>query len=187
MLHSASASTTTNPTYTAYTPQVSAWSSDGQEILLEIGFYYRLPKDNLINLYLEIGGTDNGHDDVVNKLDHLVLNIAAETFRHVSTKFETRQFFTERLAVKEAMHQELVARLETFQITVPRFQLLDIDVPASFADAVEGVCKVQHRCCCCWTPAPAVNCTTLPSLLYLAASPPSRHCDCCSATPYPSY
>ena len=130
------------PACTAYTPQVSAWSSDGQEILLEIGFYYRLPRDNLVNLYLEIGGTDNGHDDVVNKLDHLVLNIAAETFKHVSTKFETRQFFTERLAVKESMHQELVTRLEAFKVTVPRFQLLDIDVPASFASAVEGMCTV---------------------------------------------
>lgn len=114
-------------TATSPSGPLDVWSADGQNLFLEISFYYGLRPDKVLDTYLKFGGQ---HDDVIRK-------IAAQTVRDCATDFETIDFFTKRTEIDNFMSQKISERLytETF-VNVTLFNLLAIDVPDKFEAAV---------------------------------------------------
>lgn len=117
--------------------RINLWTKDGQEVFAEIGFYYRIRPEKLADLYYTYG------------FDYLevIENIATNAFRDVSTEYNTIQFFEERDLINDRMHAELRERLlETVFVTVPRFNLLSLDMPDRFETAiVDKVIKEQEK------------------------------------------
>lgn len=106
---------------------VDVWSKDGQEILVEVGFYYRLQKDKIVDLYYRFE-----HD-----FESVVVAIAASALRDVATSFDTIEFFTNRESINVRMRTELQQRIrENVFADIARFELLGITVPAGFEAAV---------------------------------------------------
>jgi len=106
---------------------VDVWSQDGQEVYLEFGFYYKLERALLADLYYEYKE---------NWLP-VVEDTAANTVRDVATNFTTIDFFTSREEIDDAMFVELRRRVSACcfaNVTV--FNLLGIDVPDGFDRAV---------------------------------------------------
>lgn len=116
---------------------VNAWTKDGQEIFVEVGFYYQIIKEKLPELYYLYG----------EDYRPVIENIATNVFRDVSTRYDTIQFFTQRDAINNVMHAALDARLrETVYVAVPRFNLLSLDMPDTFETAiVDKVIKEQDK------------------------------------------
>lgn len=106
---------------------ITVWTKDGQEVRLEVGFYYKIQPHNLARLYYRFE-EDYGA---------VIRDLAIEAFREVTTEFDTIDFFERRHAINDAMHAALQEALrdEVF-CDVPRFNLLKISVPAKFDDAV---------------------------------------------------
>lgn len=103
---------------------------------MEAGFYFELDETKIINLYYEF---EQNYLPVIE-------DVAANAIRDVSTRFTTIQFFTNRSSIDEEMHLELQTRLAECCFTrVPIFNLLGIDVPERFRDAVEDVVIMQQE------------------------------------------
>ena len=117
--------------------RINLWTRDGQEVFAEVGFYYRIMPEKLSKLYYTYG------------FDYLsvIENIATNAFRDVSTEYNTIQFFEERDLINDRMHQELQLRLaSSVYVTVPRFNLLSLDMPDRFEVAiVDKVVKEQEK------------------------------------------
>lgn len=117
--------------------KINLWTKDGQEVFAEIGFYYQIIRSELSTLYYLYG------EEYISVIE----DIATNTFRDVSTRYDTIQFFTQRDAINNVMHAALDARLrETVMVTVPRFNLLSLDMPDRFETAiVDKVIKEQEK------------------------------------------
>lgn len=106
---------------------LDTWSADGQNLFIEMSFYYGLRPDKVLDIYLKFG---EQHDDVIRK-------IASETVRNCATDFETIDFFTKRTEIDNFMSQQISDRLYTeAYVNVTLFNLLAIDVPNKFEAAV---------------------------------------------------
>lgn len=107
---------------------ISVWSKDGQSVIIEAGFYYRIIPGNLTNLYFLY------KDNYLDKIEDIAMNV----LRDVSTQHDTIDFFVQRDAINKAMHESLNARLlDEAYVEVPRFNLLRLDMPDRFEKAVE--------------------------------------------------
>ncbi|KAA0164462.1 hypothetical protein FNF31_02386 [Cafeteria roenbergensis] len=115
---------------------VTVWSKDGQEIVLEAGFYIRLRKADILEIYYAY------QDQVMSVIE----DVAANAMRDVATGFTTLQFFTNRSSIDERMSQELGRRISACcYADVEVFNMLGIDVPSSFRVAVENVVISQQE------------------------------------------
>lgn len=117
---------------------INVWSKDGQEIVIEVGFYYQIQPEKLSEIYYKY--KDDGYVEVIE-------DIATNTFRDVATKHDTIAFFNDRVTINKEMHEELTSRLsEIMMVDVPRFNLLSIDTPTMFEQAiVDKVIKEQRK------------------------------------------
>jgi regulator of protease activity HflC (stomatin/prohibitin superfamily) len=115
----------------------SVWSQDGQEIILEVGFYYKIVPERLFDLFQRY----------FTNYVPVIEDIAMHAFRDVATSHDTIEFFTNRSAINTRLHEELEERLlDEVHVTVPRFNLLAITVPARFEEAVvDKVVTAQEK------------------------------------------
>jgi regulator of protease activity HflC (stomatin/prohibitin superfamily) len=115
---------------------VTVWSSDGQEIVLEAGFYFALQQQNIMELYYKYS----------DQYLPIIEDVAANSIRDVATRFTTLQFFTNRSTIDDQMETELQARIGACCFAdVSVFNLLGIDVPQRFREAVENVVISQQE------------------------------------------
>lgn len=117
--------------------KIGSWSKDGQEILLECGFYYKLQVPNAIKLYYKYQ----------EKYTTVLSKIAATAIRDTTTKYNTIDFFTAREPIQLSIMQEVRKRLaaELF-MDVPILNVMSIDVPDAFEAAViDKVIKQQKK------------------------------------------
>eukprot|EP00753_Platysulcus_tardus_P017833 PLAT6569.1.p2 GENE.PLAT6569.1~~PLAT6569.1.p2 ORF type:complete len:450 (+),score=234.53 PLAT6569.1:34-1383(+) len=116
---------------------ISAWTFNGQEIVVELGMYYRLEKDRIPDMYL------NHETDYLFTLE----NMAQEALKERTTTFSTIEFFTNRTQVNRVLHEHVNATLyKHMNVEVPLFNLLGIDLPDEFEDAVvDKIIQVQEK------------------------------------------
>jgi len=118
---------------------VEAWTNDGQEIELSVGFYYELNKDGIEELYFNHAQYNWGP---------IIEDVGASALRDVSTRYIAGDFFTKRNEIQDAMLVELRARLDAafaISVQVIQFNFLDVRIPAAFEDAVEARVVVAQQ------------------------------------------
>jgi len=106
---------------------ITCWTKSGQELIIEVGFYYQLDEDSLLDLFY------------VYKADYLptLEKIARHAIRDTTTTFATLEFFESRAAIQEAMFDEVNFRLKANCFArVPLLNILTIDVPDLFEQSV---------------------------------------------------
>lgn len=123
---------------------VSCWSKDGQSVFLEIGIYYRIIPTKVLQLFKQEGCAKT---PCLENAQHHLEDIMKTAIRMNSVHFDTLQFFTNRVnisntisaAVKKAVESEIFMEVE-------RFNLMSVDLPDKFEDAVtKKVVKAQLR------------------------------------------
>lgn len=72
---------------------LDVWSADGQAVLVEVSFYYKLRGDQIHNIFYTYGSN----------IDEVVRDMAAETVRDVATNYNTLEFFTNRSSIDQSM------------------------------------------------------------------------------------
>ena len=83
---------------TANLGSAACWTANGQNVYLELSFFYRLVDEtNLKSFYLEYEDNWKGY----------FARLAITKIKEVSTQFVTLYFFTDRLAISEKMKVEL--------------------------------------------------------------------------------
>jgi hypothetical protein len=105
---------------------LDAWSKEGQLINLDISFYYRLQRNNLVELYRRYG---QGYDAVF-------YNIGIVTLKSVTIQYTAVDFFTKRREIGARMKSALRARLLEEFATVDFFNLETVDVPDAFEQKI---------------------------------------------------
>jgi len=105
---------------------LDAWSKEGQLINLDISFFYRLQRDNLVELYRRYG---QGYDAVF-------YNIGIVTLKSVTIQYTAVDFFTKRREIGARMKSALRARLLEEFATVDFFNLGTVGVPQEFESKI---------------------------------------------------
>lgn len=100
-------------------PAITAATSGGQTVRLEISFQYRLMLTQLEPLYRKY--EKNYHTRFV--------TTSSTAIREISTRYETIDYFTDREAIAKVMHAAINVRLQEYYAVVVHFQLRRIDVP----------------------------------------------------------
>jgi hypothetical protein len=103
-------------------------TKDALTVSIELSFQYQLSidKDDLLTLYRAWG----------ENYEKAFLLSARNTLRDVMAEFNALQVFYERSSIEASMRQGLRDRLQTFKASLQSFQLLDIDLPAKFEQAL---------------------------------------------------
>lgn len=106
---------------------ITCWTNNGQELIIDVGFYYQLDRDKLMDLFFVY------KDDYLPTLE----KIARHAIRDVTTTFQTLDFFRKRGQIQEAMAKEVNKRVMEFCFAkVPLLNILTIDVPDGFERSV---------------------------------------------------
>jgi len=105
---------------------LKAWSQEGQLITLDLNFYYRLDRDNIINLYKRY--EDNWYTRFS--------QVAVRTIKAVAILYTADDFFTMRKAIGVQMKRDLRARLKLEFATVEIFNLNSIGIPTDFENKI---------------------------------------------------
>ncbi len=118
---------------------VEAWTNDGQEIELSVGFYYLLEKDGI-------------HDLFFNHAEHnwvlVIEDVGASALREVATRYTAGDFFTRRNEIQAAMVTELRSQLDAaykLSVNVLQFNFLGVNIPDAFENAVEARVVVAQQ------------------------------------------
>lgn len=106
---------------------IVARSKDGVVINLDCSFEYRLLRDQLIQLHFKFGS------------DYRlpISKTARETIRSVASEFEAFGFFLNRSIISNRMAEQMRVDLAVNHVSLNSFQLLDIQLPAAFASAIQ--------------------------------------------------
>lgn len=115
---------------TVTTSSLLARTEDGLQVTLDISFQYRLTEtiDAIIQLYSDF--QDNYRPAYV--------RIARNVLRDVASEFQAFQYFYNRSVVGAKMRDVLNSALANHSATVQAFQLLNVELPERFADAIEA-------------------------------------------------
>lgn len=108
---------------------VDVWSNDGQQVVLDASFYYRLQGNRIFDLFFTYGNASN--------VDIVIQEMAAETIRDVATLYKTVEFFTNRSELDTRLSKALQQRLSAdIWTNMTLFNLLSINIPSPFEKAV---------------------------------------------------
>jgi regulator of protease activity HflC (stomatin/prohibitin superfamily) len=107
---------------------LSAWSEEGQEVFLEVGFYYRLDRSKLVEIYKRF------NDQYHNRM----LQIAKRVLKQVTIQFQAIQFFSNRTMIGERMSRDLRVSLADENMILELFALRAVDIPDAFEDKVQS-------------------------------------------------
>ena len=109
---------------------LTARTYDGLSVELELSYQYRLEAaaESLASLYRDFG------------LDYEVAYIreSRDVLRTSASRFSAFEYFYNRSSVAAAMQQELTEALSRWHANVEAFQLLEYQLPSSFAIAIEN-------------------------------------------------
>jgi len=103
-----------------------AWSAEGQLITIDLSFYFRLDRDQIINLYKRY------EDQYYPRYSQ----ISVRTLKAVTIQYTTVDFFTLRAAIGVHMKRDLRARLKQEFCTVEIFNLRAINIPTDFENKI---------------------------------------------------
>lgn len=113
-----------------------AWSKEGQLIVIELGFYYRLQRDNIVSLYKKYN-----HD-----YHARMIQIATRSIKQVTIMYDATDFFEDRTNIGNHMSRELRARMIEEDMIMELFALRAIDIPNLFEQkVVDKVVKLQEK------------------------------------------
>lgn len=113
-----------------------AWSREGQLINIDLGFYYRLDRDMLVDIYKR-------HSDDYNSR---IVQIAIRSIKEVTIQYEATDFFEQRKRIGDHMSRDLRKRMREEYVFVELFALRAVDIPDLFeAKVVNKVVKLQEK------------------------------------------
>lgn len=114
---------------------VRAWSHEGQNLGIEMNFYYRIERDQIIQLYRRYGEDYHQRYKV----------IALSVIKKVTTLYEATEFFLERQQITAHIKLALQQRFSIEFATVELFNLRQINVPDMFeSKIIDKVVKAQE-------------------------------------------
>lgn len=109
-------------------PQIESRTNDGLEVLLEISFQYELISAKIYDLYMSY------------ELDYqnVIENIAVDALTDQATKYTAYDFFMNRAKIGSEMQEALdLALRNKTHVSIPFFQLRDVDLPDPFEAAIQ--------------------------------------------------
>lgn len=118
---------------------VEAWTNDGQEIELSVGFYYTLRKEGIQSMFFN-------HKQF--NWENIVEDVGASALREVATRYTAGAFFTQRNVIQDAMVAELRSQLQdayAIEVELVQFNFLAVRIPSDFEDAVEARVVVAQQ------------------------------------------
>lgn len=108
--------------------QLAAWSAEGQEVFLEVGFYYRLDRGKLVDIYKK-------YDE---KYHARMLQVAKRVIKQVTIQYQAIQFFSNRTLIGEKMARDLRVSLATEDMILELFTLRAVDIPDAFEAKIQS-------------------------------------------------
>ena len=120
--------TTLNAAEFAGSNQLSAWSAEGQEVFLEVGFYYRLDRGKLVDIYKK-------YED---KYHARMLQVAKRVIKQVTIQYQAIQFFSNRTMIGEKMARDLRVNLAVEDMILELFALRAVDIPDAFEAKIQS-------------------------------------------------
>jgi len=105
---------------------LKAWSAEGQLVTLDVSYYFRLQRDNVINLYKRY------EDSWYSRYSQ----VAVRTLKAVAILYTADDFFTTRKAIGVHMKRDLRARLKLEFADVEIFNLRAIGIPTDFENKI---------------------------------------------------
>lgn len=121
--------------FTGYSA-LRAWSKEGQLIVVDLGFFYRLDRDKIVDIYERYD--QDYHQRMV--------QIATRSIKQVTIQYEATNFFEDRLEIGQHMSRELRARMAEEDMIMELFALRAVDIPDMFeAKVVSKVVKLQEK------------------------------------------
>ena len=116
--------------YTSANNQITGRTQDGLAISLDIAFQYQLQKVGILDLYRNFGTDYN----------QVFFKIARDITRDIASLYDAIQFFNNRTLIGSVMEDLMIDVFENqHATTIAGFQLLQIDLPQSFDNALENV------------------------------------------------
>jgi len=106
---------------------LSAWSAEGQEVYLEVGFYYRLDRSKLVEIYKR-------YDD---HYHNRMLQIATRVIKQVTIQFQAIEFFSNRTLIGARMDRDLRVSLAAEDMILELFALRAVDIPDAFENKIQ--------------------------------------------------
>jgi len=114
--------------FTTDTTPLSALTSDGLPVTLEISFQYQLNQDQIYELYLDLGDTWPEVFSAVGQ--HILAAVASD--------FPANDFFSNQVGIGNEMKSRLNDEFtSTFYSSVDQFQLKSVSLPDEFEGAIE--------------------------------------------------
>jgi regulator of protease activity HflC (stomatin/prohibitin superfamily) len=132
-----------SPTGGSRNKEVSVWSKDGQDIQLELGFYYKIIPEKLLDIYDQHGVRKrNKRAPYI----HYIEDLTNEAVKNAAVNFVTTEFFTNRLQIDKTLADAVKVALSPVGVNVTAFNLLSVTVPTNFENAVvEKVVRGQEK------------------------------------------
>lgn len=113
-----------------------AWSREGQLINIELGFYYRLDRDKIVDIYQRY------NQDYHTRMTQ----IAIRAIKEVTIQYEAQDYFLLRKIIGDHMSRALFKRMREEDMIVELFALRAIDIPDMFErKVVSKVVKLQEQ------------------------------------------
>lgn len=113
-----------------------AWSKEGQLIHIDLGFYYRLDRDKIVDIYKKY---DDGYHT-------RMIQIAIRSIKQVTIMYEASAFFEDRTLIGNHMARELRIRMAEEDMIMELFALRAIDIPDMFEKkVVDKVVELQKK------------------------------------------
>lgn len=111
------------------TVQLSAFSSDIQEVSVVYTLNYCVDKQNAQNLYKEIG---------MNYYDTVITPKVSESVKSVMAQYSAENLVSSRAEVSQKIEEQLKASLAKYNLEVVATAIEDMDFTDAFTDAVEA-------------------------------------------------
>lgn len=115
---------------------LSAFSSDIQEVQTSVSVGYRINQANAMNIYKEVGK---------NYEDKLITPRILETVKTVVAHYDASSLISSRDEVSAQMDSILRETLASYNIDLSYISVTDFDFTDSFTDAVEAKVKAQQE------------------------------------------
>lgn len=113
-----------------------AWSQEGQLIIVDLGFFYRLNRDRLVDIYKR-------YDQ---EYEQRVIQISTRAIKQITVQYNATNFFEDRTMIGNHMARELRKRMGEEDITMELFALRAVDIPDVFEQkVVQKVVKLQEK------------------------------------------
>lgn len=108
---------------------ITGRTEDGQSLVIDVSFQYRIIKDKLLELYANYGAD----------YEIQLVKISRGAIRDVAGEYDALEFFYNRTVIATAMIDSLIAKEDVIPIEIGEFQLRNIDLPDSLEAAIEQV------------------------------------------------